>query len=525
MRTLQLFALLAALFLGACANPVGRNYEKPAETEVTETFKAPNAGGTAEPKLAQDAWWTLFHDKDLNQLMEMTSAGNLDARAALARLDQAQAFIRVARADMLPNLGAGSSVTLSRQGVGSSSSSGQIGGTTQTGSVTGTNTGGTTGTGSNASSGLGGGLGSQGITREIYDAGLSLDWELDFWGRVRRLVEGAKADRNAAEADLDTILLSVRAQAARTYYSIRALDEEIRVVRETQGTRRTALDLQVKQKDVGAASDLEVSRANAELASTLATEQSLLRSRGQLENALGTLTGHRASNFKLAPRAWNPRAPRVSTGIPGELVVRRPDVARAEEQLVAANARIGSAQAEFLPRVTLGGNAGFSGLSASEFVNWSSRAWAFSPSVQLPVFQGGRLKGNLARVKAEYDEALANYQQQCLVAFEDVETALNDLATLRAELSAQSQVVSASRRVEELTNRRYTDGAVNYFEVVDAQRTTLDAQRREAQLRGLQFTGTVTLIQALGGGWDGLEKSNKDKTPAPVPAATTAKAE
>lgn len=477
---------LLALCLASCAKPIGKNYAQP-ETVIPASYKN-TTHLTEAGTFPEGNWWTQFRDPELTRLVESVEPSNFTIGAALARIDRAWAILGVTKADRLPNASGVAGVFLDRSSDSAEFQGGQSG--------------------------------------EFYDGRLVMNWEIDLWGRIKRLVEGSRADAVATEQDYANLLLSLRAQTARIYFTLRALDEEIRVVDATAGTRQTALDLQTKLADAGNASDLEVARAESELATTLAVKQNLLRSRGQLENALAVLVGANPSEFTLAARSWNGSPPRVPSGIPGELLVRRPDVAAAESLLVAANARIGAAKGDFLPRVLLTGDGGVSAIQADDFLNWSSRSWTVGPSVELPVFQGGRLKSNLKRAEAEYNEALSDYQQQILIAFQDVEDALNDLKTIRAESAALDRAVSSSRRVEELSNKRYTDGLVNYFEVVDAQRITLEAERRQVQLRGESFNATVSLIQALGGGWNvEVPKPKKQKEPEEVVAvsATTEK--
>jgi len=467
-RSLCRMACLACLttgFLASCARPIGPDYDKP--QAITPAAYKGTPHQTEEAVFSEDEWWTIFRDPELTQLVSSVESHNLDAAAAVARIERAWAILGVTRAGILPNLNGSGGVFLDR-----SSDSAEFQG---------------------------------GTTGELYQGELILGWELDLWGRVRRLIQGARADAELAEAAYEDLLLSLQAQTARTYFSLRAIDEEIRVVDQTVTTRKTALDLQNKLAEAGNASDLEVARAESELATTQAVGEALRRSRGRLENALAVFVGQNPSEFEVGRRSWAPSVPNVPAGVPGELLVRRPDVAAAERQLVAANARIGAAKADFLPRVTLTGDGGLSSISADDFLNWSSRQWTFGPAVDVPVFQGGRLRSNLKAAEADYDEALYLYQQQVILAFQDVEDALSDISTLRKESYAQNRAVNASRRVEDLSNKRYDDGLVNYFEVVDAQRITLEAERRQVQLRGESFNSMVSLIQALGGGWDVTE--------------------
>jgi multidrug efflux system outer membrane protein len=257
-----------------------------------------------------------------------------------------------------------------------------------------------------------------------------------------------------------------------------------------------------------------VAQAETEKATTEADLASLARQRDQLENALAILLGLNPANFRLAAmpdadKNWSQQPPEVPAGLPSDLLERRPDVARAERQMASANAKIGVAKAAFFPVVTLTGQGGYLSGDISTLFNWSSRTWSFGPSVSLPLFAGGRNKANYKLSQATYQETIALYRQQVLVAFSDVEDSLSGIYHLAQQQEAQNRAVSAAQRAADLASDRYKSGIVAYIEVVDANRDTLTAKRADAQLEGLRLIAAVQLIKAMGGGWTGEQIAMK----------------
>jgi multidrug efflux system outer membrane protein len=254
----------------------------------------------------------------------------------------------------------------------------------------------------------------------------------------------------------------------------------------------------------GVGSDLDVARAQTELATTEAEAASLAKRRAELEDAIAILVGTNPSSFHLAAdtNQWGPHPPDVPAGLPGDLLERRPDVAEAERQLASANARIGVAKASFFPVLTLTGSGGYVSADIDSLFKWDSRTWSFGPSLTLPLFAGGRNKANYRRSQAAYQESVAHYRQQVLVAFGEVENSLSGIRHLSTQAAAQQRAVTNARRAADLATERYRSGIVSYLEVVDASREALQAERGEAQLSGQRLIATVQLIKALGGGWE-----------------------
>ena len=412
-------------------------------------------------------WWEIFNDPNLTRFAEKVQQENLDLRAALARVDQAFASLRVARSDRYPSISQAGGIE--RSGL----SDNDQGGPPRRSSFT------------------------------QYRIGLELGWELDLWGRVQRLVEANTAEAEISVALYEDVKLILLSQLTRNYFSLRFLDEEKKVLSDAVKTRQEHLSLADSRFKGGKTSELDVARAETELASTEAELARLDAPRVRFENAIAVLIGKHASTFHIESQSYRNDLPTIPVGIPMEIVEQRPDVAAAERALAASNARIGVATAEFFPKINLLSSGGFSSINSGDFFDWSSRTFRFGPDLSLPIFQGGRLRANLKRTHEAHEEALANFQQIVLESFRDIEDALATLNALQNEIAAQEKAVVAAEKALHLSKVRYEAGGVSYIEVVDSQRERLTAKRRAAQIRGQQFEATVRLIQALGGGFKG----------------------
>jgi multidrug efflux system outer membrane protein len=267
------------------------------------------------------------------------------------------------------------------------------------------------------------------------------------------------------------------------------------------------LDFIQARKSAGQASELELQRAKAQLASARSGMLTVVRNRAQAEHALAILVGEAPTNFNLAAESIQPIELQVPAGIPSALLERRPDIAGAERAMAAANARIGVARAAFFPSISLTGTAGWEGSNLGNLFQGSSKAFLFGPltgtMVNLPIFDGGRRKADLASAREAYQEQTANYQQTVLNALREVEDNLSDTRILTTQINEQDAAVAYSLRANELTRIQYREGALDYLQVIDAERTALGAQLRQQQLYGAQAQATVNLIRALGGSWGG----------------------
>lgn len=466
---LALFTTLPAL---AGVVTVGPDYQRPTNN-VAAHYKAESLGewkqGHPLDHVPKGSWWEIFGDEALNDLQRRAMEANQELKAAVARVDQARATARVARGELLPALDANPAWRRERYSPNQDPSFGDI-------------------------------------TVNTFRAPLDLSYEIDLWGRVRRGFEGARADAQASLAAFHNVLLTLHADVAQNYFALRALDAEIATVHSTVTLRQEQLRLVRSRFEGGIGNEFDVARAETELATTEAEAASLARRRTELENALAVLVGESPTKFQLAAleeanKRWNPQPPTIPAGLPAELLERRPDVASAERQLAAANARIGVAKAAFFPVLRLTGSGGYVSGDIDNLFNWDSRVWSIGPSLSLPIFAGGRNKANYRRSQAVYEESVANYRQRILVAFSEVENSLAGIRHLSEQAAAQQRAVTSARRAAELAAERYRGGIVSYLEVIDANRATLQTERLQAQLAGQRLTAAVQLVNALGGGW------------------------
>jgi hydrophobe/amphiphile efflux-1 (HAE1) family protein/NodT family efflux transporter outer membrane factor (OMF) lipoprotein len=449
---------------------VGPDYKQPTNS-VPASYKAVELGEWKEGRPLDDvtkgSWWEIFADADLNGLESQALNANQDLKAAFARVDQARAVARVARSELLPTVNFEPSLVRQRSSPNVQPSFGPL-------------------------------------TADTISVPLDLSYEVDLWGRVRRAFQSARADAQASLAEFYNVLLTLQADVAQNYFALRALDAEIATVAGTVDLRKEQVRLVRSRFEGGIGSELDIARAETELATTEAEAASLAQQRAELENALAILTGANPTSFRMAAYTvdnWNPQPPVIPAGLPADLLERRPDVAEAERQLAAASANIGVAKAAFFPVLTLTGSGGYASADFDTLFKWDSRTWSIGPSLSLPIFAGGRNRANYKRSQAAFQEAVAHYRQQVLVAFGDVENNLSGIRHLIDQAAAQQRAVTSARRAADLATDRYRSGIVSYIEVVDASRDALSAERANAQLAGQRLIAAVQLIKALGGGW------------------------
>jgi NodT family efflux transporter outer membrane factor (OMF) lipoprotein len=322
------------------------------------------------------------------------------------------------------------------------------------------------------------------------------------WGRIRREVEGARARFAGFADDLESVKLSVQAEVAVDYFTLRSLDAQIELLQETSAAYQRALELTQNRRKSGIASDLDVSQAETQLKSAQAQIPALDLQRAQFRHALAALCGQPATTFVMTP---NPTAstnpPAIPLSVPSEWLEHRPDVASAERGMAAANAEVGVAKAAFYPRVVLNGSGGFQSVSASTLFDWPSRLWAVGPTLQLPIFTGGRNRAQLASARAAYEGAVATYRQTVLTAFQDVEDQLAAQQLLARQLDEENEALASARRALDISNNRYKAGVEQYLDVIVAQTTELTHKLNAVQLNGRRLAASVSLIKALGAGW------------------------
>ncbi len=484
VRTVTLAWLGALVLLAGCK--VGPDYQRPAPlgtNAMPENFSAPvtNAGewkaAVPSAHLPRGSWWQVFNDAELDRLEQLATANNQDLAGALARFDAAQASVRIARAGLLPQVEVDPSYTRQRTSLNQP----------QNGRPAGVSP-----------------------TFNTFTLPLVAGWEIDLWGRVRREVEAARANLAANSADLENVKLAIQAELATDYFAMRALEAEYALLERTVETFQRSLDLTTNRRKGGVATDLDVSEAETQLRATQAQLPALRLQQANLVHAVAVLCGQPAPGFKWTPDTVETRpVPSVPVTLPSELLERRPDIAAAEQRMAAANAGVGVAQGAFYPRVSINGLAGFQSIDAASWFDWPSRMWAFGPTVQLPLFTGGRNRAQLAFAQAAYRETVATYRQTVLGAFQEVEDQLAAQQWLKSQLEAEEAALAAAQRTLEIANNRYKAGLVTYLEVATAQGAELNIERTVVQLRGDRLVAAVGLIRVLGGGWEGQSETKK----------------
>jgi multidrug efflux system outer membrane protein len=459
---------LGALLLAGCA--VGPNYQPPPPAALPARWKAASPWKEAQPRDAEikQAFWEVFDDPVLTALELQAAANSPDLRAAFERVEQARAVARITRADLFPGLSFDPNGNRTRYSANR---------TSQPGSPV------------------------LGYTGNDFFLPLDLSYEIDLWGRVRRSFRAAREQAQASAAAYQNLLLSLQADVAQTYFTIRSIDLDRRVVAETIELRKKNLALVESLHRGGADSAVDVAQAKTELFSAQADLVGLELRRAQLENALAVLCGQNSSSFFLPQTTRLYQPPAVPIGLPADLLERRPDVAEAERSLAAASEGIGVAKAAFFPSIQLTGAAGTESVDLRDIFNWESRAWTIGPNISLPLFEGGRLRAGLQRARAAYQEAVAQYRSQVLVAFHEVEDGLAGLRLLKEQFETQTRALDEAKQVADLSRLRYKEGLASYLEVVVADRTALENEILAFDLNGQRIITTVQLIKALGGGW------------------------
>ena len=461
----------------------------------------PRAESVAVAEPIDPRWWNALADPELTRLMERVAASNLDVQAATARLAQSRAQRVVTGAAQFPTLNGNTSYTRekpSKDGVTS-----LIGGSGGSGGGGGAST---PGTQSNGLGGTKGGIPSP-ISQpfDLYQYGFDASWELDLWGRVRRQVESADATLEASAETRRNTLLTSLAELARDYVQLRGTQRTIQITRENLESAQQSAHLTEERARAGLASDLDVANAQAQASTTAAQLPQLEAQEQQQMNMVALLLGEppgAMSQELAATQPVPPVPPRVPVGVPSELVRRRPDVRQSEAQLHAATADIGEAQAEFFPTVTLSGSAALQSLQFKNLGSLAANTYSLGPSITIPIFEGGRLRGTLDLRKAAQQEAAINYQRSVLQAFHDVDNALIAYGMEQARRDALAMAAAQNRRALNLANQRYRQGLSDFLEVLTAQRSLLAAEQSLAESTTNISTDFVQLYKALGGGWE-----------------------
>ncbi len=429
-------------------------------------WKSANAGAVVGGE-----WWTIFNDKQLDELIIEAKKQSPTLEAAAQRLAQARARAGVSESAIFPRLDIGAGPTI---GQPSSISTGAPHGTVP-------------------------------ATQYRYKAQGVISYDLDLFGANRSASSAADLTALGEAANYQAAMLSLEADVAQAYYALRALDREQEILNTTQKLREETRDLTKRSLKIGDVSELDVTRAESELAATKAEALGVSRRRAEAEHNLALLLGKPPAALNMTKNAIKGVPPVVPAGLPSELLERRPDIQVAEKKMAAANESIGVARAAFFPVLNLTVSGGFESGQLGQLFDWSSRTWLLGPLVgtiaTLPVFDAGKNFSNLALTKAQFQESVANYRQSVLVAFREVEDQLSGLRYLKGEADAQAENVRAARKAFSIAKTRYENGYISYLDFIDAQRSLLAAERAEVQVLGGRYVATVQLIRALGGSW------------------------
>jgi multidrug efflux system outer membrane protein len=477
-------ALAVLLLLSGCS--LAPHYAKP-DMASADHFKEDRAPGDppahagadygawqpARPSegIERGEWWKVFHDSRLDDYEQQALQNNPGLQAAVARVKESRAMLQTARSALFPEVSAGFGP--SRE---------QLSAVSQ--------------------------LRPDGVqipTENVWRAQASASYEVDLFGRVSDSIKASTAQAEQSEALFRSVRLALQADVAQRYFNLRELDAELDVDNRSVALRSRALELVQRRFDEGEISELDVRRAQSELATARSEAMTAERLRAVSEHSLAVLLGKIVADFSVEHDPLVSVDIRIPPGLPSSMLERRPDVAAAERAMAAANARIGVAKSAFFPALNLTGTAGFESASLSDLFKWSSRAFLAGPfagtALTVPLFDGGRRKGDLAHARASYEANVDDYRQLVLVAFREVEDNLSELRILQDQTLTQAEAVKASARAALLSRTQYQEGAVNFLDVIDADRTVLQSQRAAAELAGLQAVATVNLIRALGGSW------------------------
>lgn len=458
--------VLPVLFLTGCA--VGPDYVRP-QLDVPVAYSEPAAGWKhAHPSDGQldTIWWTAYGDETLNELMSRIELDNQNLKAAEARYRQAQALLRVSTASLFPTLNASAS-TGRAQSAGNS--------------------------------------GTQRAPTNQYNFSLNAAWDIDLWGNVRRSIEAQTANVQVSEAQLAALRLSTQTTLLQTYIALRVSDAQQKLMTETVDAYTRSLEMTQNRYQAGIITRADVAQAQTQLESARTRLINLEIDRVQSKNALALLVGKAPSQISIEQMDTLPlKLPDVPVAIGSEWLERRPDIAASERRVAAANAEIGVAQAAFYPSLTLSASGGYQANHWSDWFDVPGRVWSLGAGLAQMIFDGGRRSALKDSAVAAYDATVADYKQTVLIAFQEVENQLTALRVLDDEWRSQQAALSASRDTETLILNQYKAGTTTYLNVVIAQTARLTAENNAIQLRGRQLAASVALINALGGGWEGI---------------------
>jgi multidrug efflux system outer membrane protein len=458
--------------LSGCA--VGPDYRRPAvDVPAGWRYEA-----TEAKELANTAWWGQFEDPVLNELVAIALEENKDLLIATARIEEFMGRYVTTRGNLFPQVSGGATAArqrVSQDGVSS--------------------------------------IPSTRATFDTYDVFLNGSWEIDFFGRLRRATEAARADLLSTEEARRVVILTLVSAVASTYVDLLTLDEQLAITEKTAEGRKKSLDIFQMRFDGGVVSEVVLSQSEAEYMDALSRIPEFERAIAQTENALSILLGRNPGDIVRGRHLDELGIPAVPEGLPSDLLERRPDIRQAEQNLIAANARIGEAKALYFPTISLTGLLGNSSTDLSNLFMGSTKVWSLAAPLTMPIFTAGRIKGQVKAAEAFQQQALYSYQAAIQNGFREVEDALVDRTKFQEQLQALGGQIQALRTYARLSVMRYDEGYASYIEVTDAERSLFNAELVRAGIQGNVLNATINLYKSMGGGW--VEMAEKRVPPGP----------
>jgi NodT family efflux transporter outer membrane factor (OMF) lipoprotein len=488
---LFLIALFTLLLLCAC-NPAPKYVRPPAQTPAAYKEATPDKDGQTGWKLAQpgDAtlrgkWWEIYNDPQLNALEEQVAINNQSLKAAEANFRAARAEVVIARSALYPTIGSSPAITNSRV-------SGTIARITSS-------------------------------TNTEYSLPLELSYTPDFWHRIRNQIKEEAYLAQASAADIATALLTTQADLATDYFELRATDMERKILDDTMQNYRQNVELTTTLYKTGINSEQDLVQAQNQLDTATAQATDLGVARAEYEHAIATLIGKPPSELTIAVAIFNPTPPQIPVGLPSTLLERRPDIAALERTIAAQNAAIGVARAAYYPTLTISVSGGLESYSFEKWFSAPSRFWSLGPTLSQTLFDVGARRGQNQLAVAQYDAAVANYRQTVLTSFQAVEDQLSTLRILTQEIGEDQTAINSSQRYLDLALIRFKAGVDSYLNVITAQNSLLTNRESQVAAELRRYTSSVSLVMALGGGWDpnslpsAQDLGSKRPTPSPTP--------
>jgi NodT family efflux transporter outer membrane factor (OMF) lipoprotein len=462
--------VVVAVIATACAAgcTVGPNYVKPKADVPTAYVETPTNWKQAQPSdaIEKGKWWEIYQDTQLNGLEEQVNVSNQSLKAAQAQFAEARAALKITRSQRYPTVTGYAGASNNRVSANRP-------------------------------------LFNSTLKQEYNDFTLPIDvsYEVDLWGRVRRVVESSRSEAQASASDLANVSLSLHAELATDYFQLRGLDAQKKLLDDTVQSFEKALELTQNRFQGGLASAVDVAQAQTILETTRAQAVDVGVQRSAFQHAIAVLIGKPASDFALAALPLDSEPPVIPSGMPSNLLERRPDISAAERRVQEQNAQIGVARAAYYPQVILGGSGGFESTVISTLIQGPSGLYSLGGNAAQTLFDGGKRRGTLEQAQATYEQSVDQYRATILTAFQEVEDNLAALRILEDESSTQARAVAAAQHSLSLSETRYRGGVTNYLEVTTAQSAALSDEVTAVNLLTRRMAASVLLIKALGGGW------------------------